>query len=351
MSNPVLAGIDADASAAWLRSHVDDIELPVAVELAAGGHSNLTYRITDAAGRRFALRRPPLGELPPGAHDVLREFRILRALRSTSVPVPEALAACADTAVNGAPFYLMRWVDGTIVSSPEQALRALPQENRRDAAFALVDVLAALHRVDVDAIDLGDLGARDDYLQRQLARLYKVWQKTKTRELPLIDELHERLRVGTPAQRYTGIVHSDFRFGNVILKPDGRPAAVLDWELCALGDVLVDLGFLLANWDLADDPWPNVWMEVPPTRAGGFPARAEIVQRYEAATGWDVSGIHYYRAFCLWRIAVIAEGIKRRYASGALGDRKADLDALEQRVRDRAALAAQALSEAGQGFG
>lgn len=345
-----LAGLDPAATVAWLARHVDGLQAPVTFELAAGGHSNLTYRVTDAAGKRMALRRPPLGTLSSGAHDVLREFRILQALAPTNVPVPAVNAACSDSSVNGAPFYVMEWVDGPIVDSLDRLDATLPSGRRRKAALQLVDTLAALHQVDVDAVGLGDLGPRADYLQRQLARLYQVWQRTKTRELPLIDSLHARLLANCPPQRHTGLVHSDFRFGNVVLREDGSIAAVLDWELCALGDVLVDLGFLLANWDLPDDPWPNVWMEMPPTRAGGFPTRAELVRRYEAVTGWDVSSIAYYRAFCLWRIAVIAEGIKRRYASSAMGTKHVDVDILEQRVRNRAALAEQALDEAGTAF-
>ena len=351
MSSGAHDGIDPAATGQWLRERLPGLAAPVEIVLVAGGHSNLTFRITDADGRKFALRRPPTGPLPPGAHDVLREHRILAALQGSPVPVPRVVAACADAAINGAPFYVMSWVDGPIVDDPPRVESVLPTEQaRRESAFRLVDTLAALHRVDVDAVGLGDLGPREDYLARQLARLQQVWQRTKTREYPLIDELHRRLQGDRPAQIHTGLVHSDFRFGNVILGPDGAPAAVLDWELCALGDVLVDLGFLLANWDGPEDPWPNVWMAVPPTRAGGFPSRREIVARYEAATGWDVSRIHYYRAFVLWRIAIIAEGIKRRYASGAMGSKQGDLDALEQRVRDRAELAAQALDATGGTF-
>lgn len=343
MSAGPMAGVDAAALDRWLSARLPGWKGPARIELAAGGHSNLTYSITDADGRRYALRRPPLGDLPPGAHDVLREHRILAGLQGTAVPVPPVVAACDDPGVIGAPFYVMAWIDGTIVADSTQLDIQLPVERRRYSALRLVDTLAALHQVDVDTAGLGELGLRDHYLERQLARLHKVWQRTKTRELPIIESLHARLLSQRPPQRHTGLVHSDFRYGNVILGADCAPIAVLDWELCALGDVFVDLGFLLANWDLPDDPWPNVWMETPPTRAGGFPTRDEIVQRYATVTGWDVSDIGYYRAFCLWRIAVIAEGIKRRYSSGALGDKRVDLAVLEQRVRDRAALAEAAL--------
>ena len=328
MSPSGLAGIDASATETSLRQHDPGLAAPLQIELAAGGHSNLTFRITDATGRRFALRRPPLGDLPPGAHDVLREYRILAGLQSSTVPVPKAVAECRDPEVNGAPFYVMSWVDGPIVDRIERLDAVLPTVVlRREASFRLVDTLAALHQVDVDAVGLGDLGPRADYLQRQLARLYKVWQHTKTRELPIIDSLYERLQKDCPPQRYTGTRPFGFSLRQPDLECRRYAGGGARLELCD-GDVLVDLGFLLANWDLPDDPWPDVWMEVPPTRAGGFPTRAELVARYVAATGWDVSRINYYRAFVLWRIAVIAEGIKRRYASGALGAKQSNLDAL-----------------------
>jgi aminoglycoside phosphotransferase (APT) family kinase protein len=341
------SALDLPAVERWFAMQVVGVRLPLDSELIAGGHSNLTYRITDAGGRCFALRRPPLGDQPRGAHDVLREARILMALKNTPVPVPPIIGTCREGAVIGAPFYVMAWVDGPILDQIGRLDALLPTErDRRHAAFALVDTLAALHSIDVTAVGLDDLGPHEHYLERQLARMRQVWERTKTRELPLIDSLHERLAALRPPQRHTGLVHSDFRFGNVILRADGAPAAVLDWELCAIGDVLADLGFLLANWDLPEDSWPNVWMEVPATRAGGFPSRAELIERYQRATGWDAQHIAYYEAFCLWRIAIIAEGMKRRYASGAMGGQAADPETLEQRVRERAARADEVLRQA-----
>lgn len=346
LSAPRSRAFDLPAVERWFARHVAGVSLPLRSELIAGGHSNLTYRIADAGGRLFALRRPPLGDQPPSAHDVLREARILTALRSTAVPVPPIVGTCRDSAVTGAPFYVMEWVEGPILDRLARLEALLPTErDRRHAAFALVDTLAALHRIDVAAVGLADLGPHERYLERQLARMWRVWERTKTRELPLIDSLHERLKALCPTQRHTGLVHSDFRFGNLILRADGAPAAVLDWELCTIGDVLVDVGFLLANWDLPGDPWPNVWMEVPPTRGGGFPSRKELIERYARATGWDPQHIGYYQAFCLWRIAIIAEGMKRRYASGAMGEQVADPEALERRVRARAVRAAEVLQQ------
>jgi aminoglycoside phosphotransferase (APT) family kinase protein len=341
-----LAGIESPALPDWLARHLPAAEPPFRFQLIAGGHSNLTYRVDDAGGQRFVLRRPPLGKLPTGAHDVAREYRIYAALRETAVPVPAVEALCEDTAIVGAPFYVMRWVDGVIVDSPSAVVKHLPTPAlRRRAAENLVDVLAALHRLDVDAIGLGTLGPRENYLARQLERMSGVWQKTKTRELPLIESLHSRLAARRPPQRHTGIVHSDYRFGNVMVAGDASIVAVLDWELCALGDVLVDLGFLACNWDEPEDKIPDVWMQVPPTRAGEFPGKEEMVARYARVTGFDVSDLDYHRAFCYWRIAIIAEGIKRRYESGAMTARaNVDPNAIERRVRERAELADQFLS-------
>ena len=234
----------------------------------------------------------------------------------TSVPVPKVLGTCDDATVTGAPFYVMDWVDGSIVDRPDRVASVVPDEaSRRRLAFSLVDALAELHRVDIDAVGLGDLGRREDQLTRQIERMRSVWEKTKTRDLPVIDSIHARLLAAKPAQRYTGLVHSDYRPGNVILQADGSIAAILDWELCALGDVLIDVGGLLTNWDEPNDPWPDVWMQTAPTRAGGFPTKRELVERYASRTGFDVSDLDYYRAFNYWRIAVIAEGMKRRYES------------------------------------
>jgi aminoglycoside phosphotransferase (APT) family kinase protein len=341
-------GIEREAVEAWFLSHVPGARPPLRFTSIAGGHSNLTYRAEDAGGRRFALRRPPLGDFPRGAHDVLREHRILLALRPTNVPVPPVIGACTDITVTGAPFYVMAWVDGAIVDRSAGVAGVLPDATaRRRMAESLVDALADLHRLDVDAVGLGELGPRADQLSRQIERMRRVWDKTKTRELPLIDSIHSRLLTARPAQRYTGLVHSDYRPGNVILGADGTVAAILDWELCALGDVLIDVGGLLTNWDEPDDPWPDVWMQTAPTRAGGFPTKRELLERYIARTGFDVRDVDYYRAFNYWRIAVIAEGMKRRYENSALATDEVDIAAIAQRVIDRARMAEFCLDLAG----
>lgn len=335
-----LQGIDQEPLTRWWAETIPDSKGPLELSLIKGGHSNLTFHVKDGNGRSFALRRPPLGPQPPGAHDMLREHKVLAALQPTGARVPPVAAVCADTAVIGAPFYVMSWVDGFMVDRAASVPQVLPDPvARATAAFSLIDCLAQLHQLDVDAIGLGNLGPRENYLPRQLKRMRAVWDKTKTRELPIIEELHGRLLARMPPQRYTGLVHADYRLGNTIFSRDYTVKAVLDWELCALGDVLSDVGALLANWDLPEDDWPDVWMERAPTRAGGFPDRGAIAARYAARTGFDVTALDYYRAFSYWRIAVVAEGMKRRYEAGAMGGNVSDVGKLDVRVRRRADLA------------
>lgn len=349
LSTGPIKGVDLPALSSWLASHIEGVTPPFKVSILAGGHSNLTYRVDDAAGASFALRRPPLGKLAARAHDMSREFRIYSALNRTPLPVPQAVTLCEDETVIGAPFYLMRFVRGAVVDTPAEVDKVLPTEDMRTrAAYNLADTLATLHHLDVDRIGLGELGPRQNYLDRQLKRYIGIWDKTKTRDLPAIEKQHQRLVALQPPQRYTGIVHSDYRLGNVMLDPAANVAAVLDWELCALGDVLVDVGFLIDNWDEKDDPGPSVWMQDPPTRAGGFPGKDDIVARYAQTSGFDVSSLDYYRAFSYWRMAIIGEGIKRRYESGALGT-DVDPGFVEQRIRNRIEMTETFLARADNG--
>jgi aminoglycoside phosphotransferase (APT) family kinase protein len=346
---PALPGLDAARVEDWLLRHVEGLQRPLEFQLIAGGHSNLTFSGSDAAGRRFVLRRPPLSTGSSKAHDMAREHLVLTALGPTSVPVPATLALCEDEVVNGRPFYVMDLIEGAVVDSPEEVARALPSaELRRRASEDLVDVLAALHPVDIDEVGLGRASRREAFLERQLNRMQGVWEQTKTRELPLLEEVHRRLAAARPPQRHTGIVHSDYRFGNVILGGEGRVAAVLDWELWTLGDVLSDVGFLLNNWYEPNDSDPQIWMAVPPTMAGGFASRQEVAERYAGATGFELDDIEFYRAFQYWKVAVLAEGVKRRYESGAMAGSNVDFDHLSQRVVDLVGLADRSLERLGR---
>jgi aminoglycoside phosphotransferase (APT) family kinase protein len=320
-----IRGIDVDNVTAWLAATIDGAEPPFAFSLITGGHSNLTYLVVDATGRRLVLRRPPLGHVLATAHDMAREHRIITAVGHSDVPVAPALGLCTDTAVNGAPFYVMGFVDGVVLDDPDKA-ESVPMPTRHLLGIDLVDVLADLHVVDVDAVGLGDLAKRDGYVERQIKRWSTQWASSKTRELPAIEAVVERLGRSVPVQQGVSIAHGDFRFGNCLSDvASGRIAAVLDWELCTLGDPLADLGYLGVYWSDAER---GPGRQNDPTLAGGFPSYRELVERYEARTGRDASGIDYYVAFSCFRLAVITEGVYARYLHGVMGDATAEQLAL-----------------------
>ncbi len=333
-----MRGIDEERVSQWLAANVEGSQPPFDFQLIAGGRSNLTYAVTDATGHRYVVRRPPLGHVLATAHDVAREYRIIAALGPTPVPVAPALAVCTDESVNGAPFYVMEFVDGEVLDSTERAA-LLPFEVRPAASRSLIDTLAALHAVDVDAVGLGDLARRDGYVERQLKRWSAQWAGSKTRELPAIDEVERELWARIPPQQGVVIAHGDYRFGNCLLDTaTGAINAVLDWELCTLGDPLADLAYLAIYWT---DPGEPPTRGNDPTAAGGFGPLADLYERYAATTGRDLTGIDYYVAFGSWRLAVISEGVYARYLHGAMGDSEAiDLDAMKAGTD---ALAAKAL--------
>ena len=344
MSEP-LRGLDVDAVGRWMIDRVDGCVGPLAFSLIAGGHSNLTYGASDAAGPEYVVRRGPLGHSGGGAHDMGREHRVIAALAGTPVPVPQALALCHDATVNGGSFYVMSRVEGAVVDNPAAADAHLPDvAARRRAGEQIVDVMADVHRVDIDAVGLGDAAKREDFLARQITRFRAMWQHNATRELPAVDSLADRLARLAPPQRYTGIVHGDYRLGNVMVATDGTLAAVLDWELWTLGDALADLGFILNNWYEPDDPTPLIFIERPPTVTGNFGSRADVIERYATRTGFDVSAVDSYRGFQHWRMAVLAEGVKKRYETAQMANADIDMAHLDRRVIDLVELADHHLS-------
>lgn len=312
-----IPGIDNESVTTWLNTHVDGLEGPYDFSLIEGGRSNLTYMVTDRNGRRFVLRRPPLGHVLATAHDMGREHKIISAVGTTDVPVPQTLGLCSDEAVNQAPFYVMDFVDGVVLDSPEKGAE-LSVEQREAVAFNLIDVMADLHAVDVDAVGLGDLARREGYVERQVKRWTRQWADSRTRDLAAIDEVAELLAASIPEQQSVAIAHGDYRLGNCLTDlENNRIAAVLDWELCTLGDPLADLGYLGVYWA---DPEGNGQRSNDPTGAGQFPPYEQLVERYAARTGRDVSNIPYYVAFSAFRLAVISEGVYARYLHGAMGD-------------------------------
>jgi aminoglycoside phosphotransferase (APT) family kinase protein len=266
-----VAGVDVPKVTEWLRAHEPEVRPPLSFARIAGGRSNLTYRVEDADGRVWVLRRPPLGLLLPSAHDMTREYRLITALAATSVPVPPVIGLCTDETVNGVPFYVMRFVDGVVLRDAAAAA-PFPEDVRRAASESLVDVLADLHGLDPDAVGLGDLGRREGYVQRLLARWSKQWEASRSRDLPVVAEVADRLARRIPACGQARVVHGDYSLHNVLVSPEtGVVQAALDWELGTLGDPLADLGWLLVIWvEPTDDflPVPDM-----PTVLPGFPAR------------------------------------------------------------------------------
>jgi aminoglycoside phosphotransferase (APT) family kinase protein len=311
-------GIDARRVDAWLADHVDRARPPFAYQLIAGGRSNLTFCVTDGAGRRFVLRRPPLGQTLKTAHDMAREHRILTALQDSRVPVPETYGLCEDPQVTGASFYVMEHVDGSVLRTPEDVSARFAEDRREAVAEELIDVLATIHNEDPAAVGLGDLGRQEGYLERQLKRWKHQYDQVRSREVPGIDAVHRYLVEAQPAQQRPAIVHGDYRLDNVIFGEGPRVLAVLDWELCTLGDPLADLGGLLVSWVEPGEDGAHMLGRTP-TTLPGFPRRDEIVSRYARGTGLDVSAISYYTAFAFWRLACIGEGVYARYRGGAMG--------------------------------
>ena len=316
------AGIDATGVGTWFSEQVPEAIQPLTYELIAGGHSNLTYSVTDATGAKWVLRRPPLGQVLATAHDMGREHRIISALGPTDVPVPPTIGLCTDEAVNGSPFYVMEFVDGRVVRGAPEA-EALTIEERRIAGESIVDVLAAIHAVDVDAVGLGDLGKKESYIERQLKRWYGQFQGSDAQvpgglDLPSVHEAHDTLASQVPEQGPATIVHGDYRLDNCMLGPDATISAVLDWELCTLGDPLADLGLICVYW--ADSDGQAVLPQAGPTAMEGFPGRDELVARYAEVSGRDISALDFYVAFGYWKLTCIIAGVYARYAGGAMGD-------------------------------
>ena len=310
-------GVDVPKVTAWFEANIAAVEPPLTFTLIAGGRSNLTFKVTDAAGRSFVLRRPPLGHVLPTAHDMSREHKIISALGPTPVPVAPALGFCDDTDVTGAPFYVMGFIDGLIVRDGSEAQQLTVAERAR-AGQSLVEVLASIHAIDPEQVGLGDLGRHDGYIARQLKRWYSQFQQSKMRDVPGVDEMHDFLAAHIPEQQGVAIVHGDYRLDNCIIGDGGDIVAVLDWEICTLGDPLADIGLLLVYWNDPDDSAPAL-AGAGATTLEGFPRRADLRRHYEELAGRDTSALDFYIAFGYWKLACILDGVYTRYAKGAMG--------------------------------
>jgi aminoglycoside phosphotransferase (APT) family kinase protein len=300
-------GLDLDRLRTFLGSAA-----PLTASLFAGGRSNLTYAVSDGTDR-WVLRRPPLGHVLPTAHDMAREHTVLSALFRAGFPVPEPVLLCTDPEPIGAPFYLMRFVDGTIHRDAAM-LGALGSAAVRGLIFALVDTLADLHALDPVAIGLAGFGRPDGFNERQVRRWGKQLDASRSRAIEGIDELRARLAADVPAGGAGTVVHGDYRLDNVLIGPSLRVNAVLDWEMSTLGDPLSDLALMLVYAGrplLVAGGRPRAPIDVP-----GHPSPDEMIDRYAKRGGRDVGDLHWYVAFAAFKLAVILEGVHYRYVHG-----------------------------------
>ncbi len=318
----ITTGADPQVVGPLLASALHDPRwLECDVALVSGGKSNLTYRVASDAGE-VILRRPPLGQILPTAHDMVREHRVLTALEGTAVPVPRVLYLGDAEAGLGAPFYVMERVLGHICRNALPPGYADTPEDRRVIGEALVDVLADLHTVEPADVGLAEFGRPAGFMERQMRRWGQQWDASKDQELPALDALLDDLVRGLPEQRAASIVHGDYRLDNTILHPTrpGRITAVLDWEMSTLGDPFADLGSLLSFWSEEADPdvLRSARIVAPVTAADGFPSRDAVIERYSRRTGFDVSAVDWYQAFAFFKLAVVCQGIAARSDGGSM---------------------------------
>jgi aminoglycoside phosphotransferase (APT) family kinase protein len=318
-----VTGINEANVSAWMHEHVNATP-PIEFELIAGGRSNLTFRARDAAGKTYALRRPPVSHVLPTAHDMVREHTIISALYPLGIPVPQPLGLCTDDAVNERPFYVMEFVEGAILRDRSQAEAAFDVAARSIIGDHLAETLAQLHDVDVDAAGLGDLARHDGYIERQLRRWRGQFEQTRVEGVDhetLVEEVGDELARSIPTQQRVTVVHGDYRLDNTVLDEEGKVRAILDWEICTLGDPMADVGVLLCYWSEVGDSTAAL-LGAAPTSAPGFATRDQVLKSYASHTSLDVSHVAYYQAFGYWKLACIMQGVFARYRAGATaGDR------------------------------
>jgi aminoglycoside phosphotransferase (APT) family kinase protein len=325
-TRPVRPGeeLDAAALALWLEPRLPGAVGPIAVEQFPGGHSNLTYLLR-FADRELVLRRPPFGSKVKTAHDMGREYRVLSRLYAAYPKAPRALLHCDDPSVIGAPFYIMERVRGIVLRHqrlPEGL--DLPPERMRALSEAAVDGLADLHAVDFRAAGLEDLGHPEGYVARQVEGWTARWQGSRTDDVPDLDRAAAWLATHQPPESGAALIHNDYKYDNLVLHPQdpGRIVAVLDWEMATVGDPLMDLGTSLGYWMDPDDTPELRLLPAGPTTLPGNLRRAEVVERYAARSGRDVSNILFHYIYGLFKIAVIAQQIYYRYQQGLTRDER-----------------------------
>ncbi len=323
-SRPIRAGEELDLLRLepYLRSHLADLSGALSVKQFPSGHSNLTYSIT-LGETEMVLRRPPFGSKVKSAHDMGREYHVLFKLHP-AYPTPRPLLYCQDETILGAPFYVMERVRGVILRRNLQEGMTLPPATARALSESFIDNLAALHRLDYTALGLSDLGKPQGYLERQVRGWMERYHGSKTHDLPEVEPLSSWLREHMPAVSDATLVHNDYKFDNMVLDASDitKVKAVLDWEMCTLGDPLTDLGTALAYWIDPDDPPEMQMVRWGPTVVPGMLRRMELARRYAEKTGRDLSHIVFYYAFAMFKVGVIIQQIYYRYFHGLTKDER-----------------------------
>ncbi|MBT4494876.1 MAG: phosphotransferase family protein [Gammaproteobacteria bacterium] len=338
-------GYNVEAVETWITENIPSLSPPFEWLRLEGGHSNLTYKLTDMAGNEAVIRRPPQGQLLPQAHDMGREWALISALGPTPVPVPAALGFCESPDVTGAWFYVMGCINGRPLYNNEETEDWVPEDKRIELANSFVDVLADLHDVDPVEVGLEDLGKHDSYVARQLKTWYRSWTssvKGADYDDPRAHELQQFFLDNLPDQGPIRVVHGDYGLHNCLTGPDSTVAAVVDWEISTLGDPLADLAYALNSF-----PDPNDQIPIPPeaaTAVPGFPTRTQMAARYADRTGRDISRLDYYYGFNRWKTACIVHGVYARYMEGKKSSDGIDLVHMRTRIDGALTLSAQAVN-------
>lgn len=315
--------LDETRLADYLRGKLPGTENPLMIRQFGGGKANLTY-LLDYGTAAYVLRRPPLGPVAPGAHDMNREYRVLSVLHQAYAYAPQAYMFCDDESVIGAPFFVMARQHGVVVRRSLPDVYTSFPDAPRQMSEALIDALADLHQVDYAALGLGTLGKPEGFIIRQIEGWYKRWSNAKTHDLPEMDELYGWLKDNLPPEGPPALVHNDYKLDNVMLAADdpGRLVAVFDWDMCTLGDPLSDLGALLTYWTEPTDPPYMQGAAMMPVGDARFLTRQQLVERYAQKSGREVQAIKFYHALGLYRLIVIAAQIYIRFVRGQTQDQR-----------------------------
>ena len=337
-------GYQVAAVEQWVRENIAALTPPFKWIKLEGGHSNLTYLIEDQNAKKAVIRRPPLGELLPKAHDMSREWSVISALNKTNVPVPHAYGFCENPEITGAWFYIMGWVEGKALQTNQDTEQWVGEAARPNLAISFIDALADLHAVEPDAVGLSTLGKKEAYIQRQINTWYRSWTSSAAPaqfDDPRAHDIKLYLSENIPLQEPAKIVHGDYGLHNVLVTAEGEVKAVVDWEICTLGDPLADLAYALNQWVQASDP---ILAKVDAaTLVPGFPGRDSLTERYQQKTGRDLSQLDFYIGFNYWKSACILHGVYARYREGKKSTEGINLDDLRQRIENSLGLSQYAI--------